>query len=505
MKPTLLTKIKELDLLKIIYLFAKERKVRLYLVGGILRDLFLNRDKESLDLDFCLRKNAISFGQKLSRELKTGFVVLDKDHGACRLVKRVKDKVYTLDFTDFRDQTIEKDLLHRDFTINALALNLEQIFDKSTPLGMGSRIEDLDGLLIDPYGGKQDLKLKTIRAVNKKGFDEDPLRILRAYSFSATLGFKIEKETLQLIKLKANKLSEVSSERIRDELFKILDRPNAFDYLVQMDDLKIIKTIIPEIETMRGLKQGPYHHLDVWGHTLETIKQMEILNTELKNRKEIKNYLNEAISGERKRRALLKLGALFHDIGKPLALRHEDGKTKFHGHEKIGLEMTQEIAKRLKLSNDELDALGKMVFWHLRPGYLADNEEITSRAKFRYFRDTAREAPSILLISIADQRSTRGPLTSKKSRIQHEEVALGLIKEYFRKKKEKPLPRLINGDDLINHFKLEPSPLIGKMLAELDELQAIGKIKTRKDAFKAAEKFVQTNGADLKKEKKGGA
>jgi len=491
MKSISLVRLKKIDLLKAVHRFAKQRKVRLYLVGGILRDMILNRDKENLDLDFCLRKNAISFGQKLSRELKAGFVVLDKEHGACRLVKRVKDKVYTLDFTDFRDKTIEKDLLRRDFTINALALDLEKIFDKSTPLGMGSCIEGLDSLLIDPYGGKQDLKLKTIRAVNKKGFDEDPLRILRAYSFSAALRFKIEKKTLQLIKSKANKLSEVSSERIRDELFKILDKPNAFDYLAQMDDLKIIKTIIPEIETMRGLKQGPYHHLDVWRHTLETIRQLEILNAELRNRREIKNYLNETISGERKRRALLKLGALFHDIGKPLALRHEDGKTKFHGHEKIGLEMSEEIAKRLRLSNDELASLGKMVFWHLRPGYLADNEEITARAKFRYFRDTAREAPSVLLISIADQRATRGPLTSKKSRIQHEEVALDLIKEYFRKKKEKPLPRLINGNDLIKQFNLSPSPLIGKILAEIEELQAIGKVKTKIEALKAVKRFIK--------------
>src|SRR3989338_10854954 len=256
-----------------------------------------------------------------------------------------------------------------------------------------------------------------------------------------------------------------------------------------MDKLKILKIIFPEIEIMRNIKQGPYHHLDVWQHSLETVRQLEILIQELKNNQEIQGYLDEIISSERRRWQLIKLGALFHDVGKPQAKRREGGKTKFHGHERIGWEITQNIAKRLKLSNDELDALIKMVLWHLRPGYLADNEEITSRAMFRYFRDTAKEGASTLLISIADQRATKGPLTSKKSRIHHEKVVLGLIRKYFKKQKEKKLPRILTGDELMKKFKLEPSPLIGKMLSEIEELQAIGKIKTKAEALEAARKI----------------
>jgi hypothetical protein len=132
-----------------------------------------------------------------------------------------------------------------------------------------------------------------------------------------------------------------------------------------------------------------------------------------------------------------------------------------------------------------------MVLWHLRPGYLADNEKITPRAIFRYFRDSAQEAISILLLSIADQRATKGPLTSRESRIQHEKAVFGLIKEYFKRLKEKKPSRLVNGDDLIKKFKLSPSPLIGKVLRELEELQAIGKIKTRLEALKIAEKIIK--------------
>lgn len=468
-------------LLKSILNFAKNKKIKLYIVGGYLRDIFLNREKENPDIDFCLKRGAINFGSKLAKKLKAGFVVLDKEHGACRLVKRIKDKTYTLDFTDFRGRNLKEDLLHRDFTINAMAVELEKVFEE----------KKLERLLIDPYCGRADVKSKIIRMVNKQAFAEDPLRILRAFSFSCLLGFKIDKETLKSIKTEKNKLSEVSHERIRDELFKIFDRPNSFEYICELDKLKILKLIFPEFEIMRNVKQGPYHHLDVWQHTLETLRQLEEAIKELRKNKNIQEYLDGVISGERRRRSLIKLGALLHDIGKPQAKRREEGKTKFHGHERIGLEYSEPIAKRLRLSNDEIASLGKMVLWHLRPGYLADNEEITARAQFRYFRDTGEEGVSILLISIADQRATKGPLTSVESRIHHEKVVLNLIKAYFKKKQEKKLPRLINGNDLIKKFKLEPSALIGKILSEVEELQAIGQIKTKKEALGLAKRFLK--------------
>jgi len=224
---------------------------------------------------------------------------------------------------------------------------------------------------------------------------------------------------------------------------------------------------------------------------METLRQLENAITEFKNNREIQDYLEEIISPNRSRRALIKLGALLHDTGKPAALRHEKGKTTFHGHERIGADITKNIAERLKLSNDEMNSLEKIVLWHLRPGYLADNEEVTPRAIFRYFRDTQKEGVSVLLTSLADQRATKGPLTTRQSRVRHEKVVLWLIKEYFRRKKEKKLPRLISGDDLIKKFKLAPSPLIGKILREIEELQAIGKIKTKEEALKTAKKFIK--------------
>ncbi|RKY33272.1 MAG: hypothetical protein DRP74_00105 [Candidatus Omnitrophota bacterium] len=487
MNPSFKDCLKDQKILKEILKLAKKRKLKVYLVGGYLRDIFLKREKENPDIDFCLKKNAIAFGRVVSRHLKAGFVILDKAHGCSRAVKKTKDKIYTLDFTDFRGATLEKDLLHRDFTLNSIALDLEKLLNSAKGKG---KILDIPDLLIDPYGGRKDLAKRVIRIVNPRAFDEDPLRILRAFSLACVFHCKIEKRTLKLIKTKAKHLSRVSGERIRDEFFKMLSQPDSFKYFSEMDKLNVLKNIFPEIEVMRGVNQGPYHHLDVWQHTLETLKQLENVFEELKNNKDLNGYLNKEITYERRRSALIKLGALMHDIGKPKARRVEEGKIKFHGHERIGLEMTENIAKRLKLSKDELEALKKMVLWHLRPGYLADNEVLTARAKFRFFRDAAEESISTLLLSLADQRATKGRLTTRLSREQHEKVIAQLLKEYFKSRKEKKIVRLVNGDDLIKKFKLQPSPLIGKVLSELEELQVIGRIKTKKQALLKARQII---------------
>jgi len=461
-----------------VYAFARKRRKKLYLVGGIMRDLLLGRKKENLDFDFALKSGAISFGRALAKESKAGFVVLDQEHGACRAVKKTGDGFYTLDFTDFRGPDLDKDLLHRDFTINAIAYDYEK------------------GLLIDPLKGQEDLKNKVIRLAHKASFSEDPLRILRAFSFASILGLKIEKETLGSTKKERLKLTKVSSERIREELFKVFSQDKTYECLIQLDKLKILQIIFPEIKKMRGIGQGPYHHLDVWQHTLETVRQIELIFRGFRRNKDIQDYLNAVISGERKRLALLKFAALLHDVGKPAALRREGKKIIFHGHEHIGRRMSEDIARRLKLSNDEIDMLKRIVRYHLRPGYLADNKPLTERAKFRYFRDTAGEAVAVLLISLADQRATKGPLTTALSRVNHEKLVAKLLKEYFRRKEERKNVRLVDGNDIMKEFKLEPSPLIGKVLSELEELQAIGEIKKRPEALSAAKKFIR---AALKK------
>lgn len=477
---SILEELKSNSYLKLIIDISKKYPQSIYLVGGYLRDLFLKRKRDIFDFDFAVSSNAINVSKEIARFFKSGFVVLDKEHGSSRIVYRKNDTCCNFDFTDFRSKDIFEDVLHRDFTINGLAVNIKSIY----------KSKNLEDILIDPYDGRADIKKKTIREISKFSLLEDPVRILRAFSLMATLDFKIENKTRQAVKKYRKKISSCAVERIAEELFKTFNTQNSFKAISLMDDLGVIDTIIPEVKIMRGVKQGPYHHLDVYRHSLETLRQLEILLNKLKRKKEIQGYLKQIISGTHTRLALLKLGAFLHDIGKPEALEHFEGKTRFHGHERIGRDMTRDIAERLRLSCDERDSLSRMVFWHLRPGYLADIENVSQRAVYRYFRDTKDEGASVLLLSMADQRATRGVLTKDENRKNHEEVCLGLVKEFFRRRKEKRLPRLINGHDLIRHLKLSSGPLIGDILLLIEEAQAMGEIKTKQQALKMARKLV---------------
>lgn len=161
----------------------------------------------------------------------------------------------------------------------------------------------------------------------------------------------------------------------------------------------------------------------------------------------------------------------------------------FHGHEHVGKNISRAIAKMLRLSVQERHMLEDMVQWHLRPGYLSNFKNPSERMIFRYFRDTKEEATSILLLSLADQRSTRGPLTSEEDQQHHESIVRRLVSQYFEKKRQKPLVRLINGHDLIKVLKLKPSPIFAKILREIEEQQALGKLTTKKEALKLAEKI----------------
>ncbi|MFH1202504.1 MAG: HD domain-containing protein [Candidatus Omnitrophota bacterium] len=466
---------------------AKKQRFKLYLVGGFLRDLYLARLKKDYDLDFATPKDAIKIARFFSRKLKSGFVVLDKIHATARVVYREEDAKHTIDFSDFRASSLKEDLYKRDFTINTLALALDDL----------EKIGNFKKSVKDHYNAISDIDGRKIAVLNRQTFDEDPLRILRAFSLSANLGFKIMPGTLSLIKLKKEKIRHMAAERINEELFKILGTDDSVNILRMMDRLKVLKILIPQIKVMYAVKQGPYHHLDVWGHSLEALFQFESYIRQLPKDSRIKDYLEEVISANHRRFQLLKLAIILHDIAKPETMFIEDGKTKFYGHERAALKFVEAISKRLRFSTREKELISRVVLWHLRPGYLADSKVLSQRAKFRFFRDTAGEALSVLLISLADQRATRGPLTNKTSRSRHEKLVADLIGEYFKDKEERKQPRLITGHDLIKKFKLGPSPLIGKILAEIREAQAVGLIKTKKEALRHADLFIKKNQARL--------
>jgi len=454
----------------------KGSRVRVFLVGGALRDHYLGR--RGTDLDFAVDKDAIALSRRLARRLKGAFVLLDRAHGSARVVKKMDGQVWTFDFTDWRGDSIQKDLSLRDFTINALAMDV--------------LAKDTQALtILEVKGSRQDLKAGVVRMVTSKVFEDDPLRLLRAFTLQATLGFKIDGKTQVQIKKDAHLIPQVATERIRDEIFKVLTSPRAHGALSAMDKIGLLPQVIPQVTVMYGVLQGGYHHLDVWQHSLEVVCQMEKLVEEVGNNERIRVYLDQPVGGGHSRLALLKMAALLHDIGKPETRRKEEGRMTFHTHEHAGERITRQVAKQLKLSVKERFFLEDAVRMHLRPGYLSNFKRPSEKAIFRYFRDTKDEAVSLAILGLADQAATRGALTTRAKHGHHAKICRMLIKRYFELKDQKPQLRLLTGNDLIKVLKLKPSELFGKILSAVEEAAALGKIKTKAEALTLARQMIR--------------
>lgn len=460
--------------LKVIQDIAKQKKRSVHLVGGFLRDYMLGNPKA--DFDFAVNKDALGVAKTFAQKIKGAYIVLDEERGCARVAKKAKGELQTYDFADFRAKTFKEDLAHRDFTINTLSVDITKLKDTA----------EVSDALADLTRGLKDIKDKRIKRTSVRVFKEDPLRMMRAFSLKAVLGFKIELKTLNQIRKEKDLICEVSYERIRDELFKVLETDKAAQILKSMDRVGLLVNIIPQIKVMFNCKQGTYHHLDVWPHSLEAVVQLEKVFDRMKGNEDVEAYLSESLGGGRSRRSLIKLAALLHDIGKPDTRKFEKGRVSFHGHEHVGKGIVKPIAKMLKLSVKERHALEDMVRWHLRPGYLSNFKRPSDKAVYRYFRDTKDEAISVLLLSWADQRATRGPATTQQDQKHHEYICTSLLENYFAKKKEKPFVRLISGKDLISKLKLKPSPHFAKILATVEEQQSLGKIKTKKEAMELA-------------------
>ena len=458
---------------------AREENIELYLVGGALRDLFLGQRGECFDFDFVVGKKVFTFARKFSRLHKLSFVVLDKEEGTYRVVEKKGGRILNFDFNLLKGKAIDEDLAQRDFTINSLAVNLTAKNHFK---------------LIDKCNSRLDLRKKTIRSLNAKIITADPLRMLRAFRFVAQLGFRVEPRTYSWIRLNRRLINNVSFERVTEELFKIFSSPFSFAAIKLMDKSRLIDEIIPSITATRGVYQGRFHHLDVWRHSLLTLQKFEnLLERKLKANKDIHDYLNAPLSGSRNKLFILKLACILHDIGKPQAKKRKGAKTIFYEHEKIGRDLAEDISRRLKFSSKERELLKKLIFWHLRPGYLADTRKPSERGMHRFFRDTDPDGEGVILLSLDDWRATRGPLTDEKKRRRHERIMLNLIDRYFLQKKQKPLPKLIDGYQIMAKFALSPSPFIGKIIKKIKEEQALGNISTKKEALQLAKKIVRQN------------
>lgn len=334
-------------------------------------------------------------------------------------------------------QSIEEDLERRDFSMNAIALSL--INPNHPALNLHDETVEVEVEVIDPFGGVNAIKEKIIVVVGETSdrFREDALRMMRAIRFGAQLGFAIEPETLQAIKENHELIKRISFERIRDELLKILASSYPTDGIQLLLGSNLLPHIVPEMIASQGVIQGGRHKFDVWKHALESLRECPSSDP------------------------IVRLATWLHDVGKPVTQRFEGPRgVTFYGHEVVGARMARDIARRLRLSNKDIDRIFTLVRWHM----FTYSPEMTDAAVRRFIRRVGREnINDMMMLRIGDRKGGGSKATSWRLRELQQRIGENLYEPMSLK------DLAINGDDLMTSLDLKPGKKIGEILSALFE------------------------------------
>jgi poly(A) polymerase len=455
-----------------------------WLVGGAVRDALTGR--QPFDVDIVTPGDAHQAAESAGRALGGSVFALDAERAQYRVTLPQGGQVREVDISSAAD--IDADLRRRDFTVNAMAMQIGP-----------------DGALagvIDPTGGISDLEAGQLRMVSEAALREDPLRLLRAARLAHELELEIEPETELTIRENAFLLNQAAPERQREELVRMLATPRSARAVRLLDALTLLQELLPEVTAARGVGQPFEHHYwDVFDHSVEALAALdEMLMPEPEPDRwlartfqeqlagfELDEYLAQTVGGH-SRVVLLKLAALLHDVAKPETKTEEaDGRVRFLGHPERGAETASRICRRLRFGNRETQFVALLVEEHLRPTQLSQGDLPSKRALYRYFRDLGEAAPACLFLSLADAAAARGPRLQPERWAGHVRYIAWILEQGAQTDDGLAKPqRLIDGDALMAALDLEPGPLIGRLLDAIDEAHAVGEVNTAEQAIELA-------------------
>jgi putative nucleotidyltransferase with HDIG domain len=448
-----------------------------WIVGGAVRDAALGR--EVSDLDLAVAGDPGAAARAVAAELGEHAFELSAEFGTWRVVCRQHG--WQVDATVLRGEEIESDLAARDFTVGAVAL----------PLAGGDPI--------DPFGGLADLERGILRAVGGSSFEEDPLRLLRAPRLAAGLGLEIDPGTVALARAGASRAADPAGERQLTELRQLLGGPDPLRGLSLLDELGLTAVVLPELESLRGVEQGPNHHLDVHGHTLAVLEHTLEVEANLDRfagdrAGEVAALLAEPLADEVSRGTALRFGALLHDIGKPETRAERDGFVGFRGHDQVGAEIVGEICARLRASRRLTQHLRGLTLHHLRLGFLIPEVPLPPRRVHEYLRATEPVGVDVTLLTVADRLSARGagPLARPEMVEAHLALARQMVAAALDWRRDGPPPPLLRGDELAAELGLGQGPRLGELLSELEAAQYAGEVRDRAGALEHARQVRST-------------
>ncbi len=460
--------IEKIKLDDVISKIAENFDNEIYLVGGTVRDYYMGL--ESVDRDIIVMdEDAREFALKLADLFNATFVPLDEENKIYRLV--LPDKINYIDVTNPVGDSIEKDLMRRDLTINAIAVNIRT------------------GDVIDISGGVTDIKNKCINYVNEHNFIDDPLRLLRVYRFQALYGFQLAPETINAVCKYVDLIHKPAVERINYEVLKLFSGKYAHQALENMNKTWLLEEIFPFVNELKQVPPNSHHHLDLFHHSIETVKQVQLLYENASD--VVKEHLDRIDFGGFSRLAHLKLAAFMHDIGKFSTWTIEEGKHRFIKHDDVGAKMSIKILKKLHFSNKQIDYISSMIKYHIYPSHVMNSPQITEKIMMRYVRKMDKNAIDAIILAQADRLSARGPEITDEI-VERNITSLNMLLKFYLEAREtlKPLPKLLDGNEVMKILNVKPSKRLGEIMDALHEAQISGDVLTKDHAIEFVKNYV---------------
>lgn len=433
-----------------------------YLVGGSIRDLF-TKNCVFCDRDISI-KGAENFARKIANKWDGTFIELDSENKIYRVV--LPDKINFLDISELQVNIIEEDLKRRDFTINAIAYDLAN--DK----------------FVDVTGGLKDLENKVLRHIDDKNFEDDPLRILRAFRFYAVTGFKMTIELENALKKYLPLALNPAKERINYEIMKLFGGDFASGALLKMDEFGLLEKIFPCVTEMKKVPPNTHHHLDLFHHVVETVRQIEILYNEISGFE--KEHLDAIDFGGFPRINHLKLAGFLHDIGKFSTWTIEEGgRHRFIKHDDVGSKMVVPLLRDLKFSKKQIEYISCMIKNHIYPSNVIVAPSLNEKVMMRYVRKMGDNVVDNIILAKADRLSARGVDITEEI-VNANISGLDKLLDFYLSKKDTlaPLPKLIDGREIMEILNIKPSPKLGEIINAVNEAQLNGDILTHEDAVR---------------------
>lgn len=444
-----------------------------YLVGGAVRDV-LRGERVIKDWDILLPREAIAVARRFAEVIGGTFVPLHDEQPTARVVQAGRQ----YDLIQYRAETLEDDLRRRDFTINALAVDLRQLL-----VGINRDV-------LDPCGGVADIEAGILRPCAPDAFAADPLRAIRLYRFVATLGYTPTPEADAMAADAAGSVQAIAPERITEELARLFAAAGAAPAIEGLTRSGLWEAIVPETAAGHGMAQGRNHHLDVFDHdTAAAVAAVGFLATldewAAPDADALRGWLNASVAGERARRWIVPLAALLHDAAKPsVRIVGDDSAPKFPWHEQAGGRLAGRVAERLRLSRTEERLLVAAIRQHGRPHTLP---RFGREHAIRLLAVLGDAAPACMLVAMGDRATARGP--NRPPDVVTRDIAFlqGLTRDYFGIYASLlATPPLVNGDAVMRALALPPGKEIGRLLLLLRGRQLAGKVTNPEDALRVA-------------------